>query len=66
MMQFHAESQVSYRCGNYRVVWGVMGWTAWNYAKRAACLARDVRLAEAMEACEQDAKCSELQAEFVK
>ena len=58
MMQFYAESAQSYRSGDYRVVWGVFGWTAWNYAKRKACIARDVTLSHALAICEDDLKQS--------
>jgi hypothetical protein len=54
MMEFHADSATTFSCGDYRVVWGIRGWAAYNYARRKAILIRDVRLGEALAVCQED------------
>lgn len=65
-MIFTADSSMSYRSGDYRIIWNTMGWSVWNYARQKACIVRDVRLPVAMEACEADAEAKGLDAVFVK
>lgn len=55
-MRFHASSDLEYRSGEYRLIWNIKGWSAWNYTKDKALICRDVRLPVAMEACEADKK----------
>lgn len=51
---WHADKPMTYRSGSYRLYWTTMGWSAWDFSKRKALLIRDVRLPEAMKACEDD------------
>jgi hypothetical protein len=31
---WHADSAMTYRCGPYRIYWGIKFWTAWIYGSR--------------------------------
>lgn len=53
-MIFHADSNQTYRCGDYGIYWGTRGWTVYNYAKRKACLGKDLTISQAMAVAEKD------------
>lgn len=54
-MIFHATAPMEYRCHPYAIFWKTRGWEAWIMQKRrSACLGRELRIGEAMAACERD------------
>lgn len=65
-MIFHAVGAMEYRCHPYAIHWTTRGYDAWNMSKRKACLGRELTIAEAMDACEQDALRESLGAVSIK
>lgn len=53
-MVFTAFDESSYRCGDYRICWTVMGYGVWRYGDKPKRLARDKTISEAIAICEAD------------
>lgn len=53
-MIFKASNDLEFICGPYKILWSTQGWSSWVIREKHACLARDVRIGEAMKACEED------------
>lgn len=56
MMQFHADSPMTFRCEPYSIYWGIQGWTAYNMSRCNAVLIKNTTISLALAACEEDRK----------